>query len=82
VDDTETNEDAKASGDTSADDTGSLEGDAGSSRLDDLGDRIQSVRADAADVVEGVADADDKSYADSGGGASTDEDDQTIAPPG
>ncbi len=49
-------------------------------RLDDLGDRIQSVRSDAEEVVEGVADTEDKKFTESGDDQSKDEDDQTIAP--
>lgn len=55
------------------------------SRLDELGDKIQSVRAEADDVVEGVADEDDEDderFADSGDATSAADDDQTIAPPG
>ncbi len=71
MDDTGTDQDQKAADDAADDD-----------RLDELGDRIQSVRAEAEDVVEGVADTDGETYADSGDETSTDEDDQTIAPPG
>lgn len=50
-------------------------------RLADLGDRIQSVRAEAEDAVEGVAEPEEE-YVDSGSERSAQEDDQTIAPPG
>ncbi len=71
MDDTGTDQDHKAADDTRAPDK---------ERLDELGDRIQSVRADAEDVVEGVADTEGDTYAESGDKESTAEDDQTIAP--
>ncbi len=49
-------------------------------RLENLGDRIQSVRSDAEEVVEGVADTEDKKFTESGDDQSKDEDDQTAAP--
>jgi len=79
VDDTGTDQDQKNTGDDES--TGDAPA-ADDDRLDELGDRIQSVRAEAEDVVEGMADIDDDTYADSGDEKSTDEDDQTIAPPG
>ncbi len=73
MDDTGTDQDQNAADDAPAPDD---------DRLDELGDRIQSVRSEAEAVVEGVADTDEEKYADSGDEKSTDEDDQTIAPPG
>lgn len=53
------------------------------SRLDELDDRIQSARAEAEDAgVEGLAGEDGDKFTESGGDGSTQEDDQTIAPPG
>ncbi len=87
MDDTGTDQDDKAAVDEPTDDPGADQdpkADAARApddeRLDELGDRIQSVRAEAEDVVEGVADTDEDSYAESGDKESTDEDDQTIAP--
>ncbi len=74
MDDTETDRDDQTADDRTA------ENDDGS-RVDQLGDRIRSVRAQTAEVVEGV-DGDDEKYAESGDEQSAREDDQTIAPPG
>jgi len=72
--------DDKASDDKSTDEQRSPDKADADARLDDLGDRIQSVRSDAEDVVEGVADTEDKKFTESGDDQSKDEDDQTIAP--
>jgi len=76
--------DERASDDKSTDerasDDKSTDKDDADARLDDLGDRIQSVRSDAEEVVEGVADTEEKKFTESGDDQSKDEDDQTIAP--
>jgi len=90
VDDTSSDQDDQDPGDEeSGDGNRGAAGD--SARLDDLGDRIESARAQAEEHVEGVAepedqsagagaggDGDEETFADSGDDES--EDDQTIAP--
>jgi len=49
-------------------------------RLDELGDRIQSVRSEAEEAVDGVAEEPDKEFHESGDEKATEADDQTAAP--
>ncbi len=78
--DTSADQDGFDSQDDPAPDAGP-EGNDGT-RVEELGDRIQKVRDEADDVVEGVGEPDGERYTESGGDRSAAEDDQTIAPPG
>ena len=90
-DDTDTDRDEETDTGDDADTDGSSDDDGGSdddpasgeaddgSRLEELGDRIESVRAEAEDVVEGVAEPDEE-YHESGSDESKEADDQTAAP--
>ncbi|MDQ6798911.1 MAG: hypothetical protein M3011_13015 [Actinomycetota bacterium] len=80
MDDERTDQDDQAPDDKATDDGGPPDNDDDGERLDALGDRIQSVRAEAEEAVEGVADTEGDKYAESGDGESADQDDQTIAP--
>ena len=67
----------------SSDDSGSPAGDPDDdgARLDELGDRIQSVRSEAEESVAGVAEPEGE-FHESGSEQSAEADDQTAAPPG
>ena len=84
-DDAATDDTGSSDDNGSSDDSGSSGGDpdADGARLDELGDRIQSVRSEAEESVAGVEEPDkEEEFHESGSEESAEADDQTAAPPG